>query len=189
MIVLTLLAAVAVSGVFGQSLRSNPMIKMTTTLGEITIELRADKAPETVRNFLEYVESGFYDGTIFHRVVPGFVVQGGGMLPGMKEKPHSPAIRNEADNGLPNVAGSLAMARTNDPHSATSQFFINLKNNDFLNHRDKSPAGWGYTVFAQVTAGMSVVEKIAAVPTGSVGPYHDVPQTDVVITGVERIEE
>lgn len=165
------------------------MIRMTTSLGVIELALDPEHAPITVKNFLEYANSGFYDGTIFHRVIPGFMIQGGGMEPGMKEKPNGDPIENEANNGLRNVAGSIAMARTNDPHSATSQFFINLVNNDFLDHRSKSPAGWGYAVFGKVTSGMSVVEKIGAVSTGNVGPYGDVPEDDVVIEKVEVIED
>ena len=160
------------------------MVEMHTSKGLITLELDAEKAPVTVANFIEYVKSGHFDGTIFHRVIPGFVIQGGGMESGMKEKPTQPPIENEADNGLKNVTGSICMARTNDPHSATSQFFINLKDNQFLDHSGKNPQGWGYAVFGQVTDGMDVVEAIAAVQTGNAGFHQDVPVEDIV---VERV--
>ena len=160
------------------------MVEMHTSKGLITLELDAEKAPVTVANFIEYVKSGHFDGTIFHRVIPGFVIQGGGMESGMKEKPTQPPIENEADNGLKNVTGSICMARTNDPHSATSQFFINLKDNQFLDHTEKSPQGWGYAVFGQVTGGMDVVEAIAAVQTGNAGFHQDVPVEDIVVEKV-----
>ena len=160
------------------------MVEMHTSKGLITLELDAEKAPVTVANFIEYVKSGHFDGTIFHRVIPGFVIQGGGMESGMKEKPTQPPIENEADNGLKNVTGSICMARTNDPHSATSQFFINLKDNQFLDHSGKNPQGWGYAVFGQVTDGMDVVEAIAAVQTGNAGFHQDVPVEDIVVETV-----
>ena len=160
------------------------MVEMHTSKGLITLELDAEKAPVTVANFIEYVNSGHFDSTIFHRVIPGFVIQGGGLESGMKEKPTQAPIENEADNGLKNVTGSICMARTNDPHSATSQFFINLKDNQFLDHTEKSPQGWGYAVFGQVTGGMDVVEAIAAVQTGNAGFHQDVPVEDIV---VERV--
>ncbi|MHC8865775.1 peptidylprolyl isomerase [Arenicellales bacterium IMCC57338] len=160
------------------------MVEMHTSKGLITLELDAEKAPVTVANFIEYVNSGHFDGTIFHRVIPGFVIQGGGMESGMKEKPTQAPIENEADNGLKNVTGSICMARTNDPHSATSQFFINLKDNQFLDHSEKSPQGWGYAVFGQVTGGMDVVEAIAAVQTGNAGFHQDVPVEDIVVEKV-----
>jgi len=160
------------------------MVEMHTSKGLITLELDAEKAPVTVANFIEYVKSGHFDGTIFHRVIPGFVIQGGGMESGMKEKPTQPPIENEADNGLKNVTGSICMARTNDPHSATSQFFINLKDNQFLDHSGKNPQGWGYAVFGQVTDGMDVVEAIAAVQTGNAGLHQDVPVEDIVVEKV-----
>ena len=160
------------------------MVEMHTSKGLITMELDAEKAPVTVANFIEYVKSGHFDGTIFHRVIPGFVIQGGGMESGMKEKPTQKPIENEADNGLKNVTGSICMARTNDPHSATSQFFINLKDNQFLDHTEKSPQGWGYAVFGQVTDGMDVVEAIAAVQTGNAGFHQDVPVEDIVVEKV-----
>jgi peptidyl-prolyl cis-trans isomerase B (cyclophilin B) len=160
------------------------MVEMHTSKGLITLELDAEKAPVTVANFIEYVKSGHFDGTIFHRVIPGFVIQGGGLESGMKEKPTQAPIENEADNGLKNVTGSICMARTNDPHSATSQFFINLKDNQFLDHSEKSPQGWGYAVFGQVTDGMDVVEAIAAVQTGNAGGHQDVPVEDIVVEKV-----
>ena len=160
------------------------MVEMHTSKGLITLELDAEKAPVTVANFIEYVNSGHFDGTIFHRVIPGFVIQGGGLESGMKEKPTQTPIENEADNGLKNVTGSICMARTNDPHSATSQFFINLKDNQFLDHTEKSPQGWGYAVFGQVTDGMDVVEAIAAVQTGNAGGHQDVPVEDIVVEKV-----
>ena len=160
------------------------MVEMHTSKGLITLVLDAEKAPVTVANFIEYVNSGHFDGTIFHRVIPGFVIQGGGLESGMKEKPTQAPIENEADNGLKNVTGSICMARTNDPHSATSQFFINLKDNQFLDHTEKSPQGWGYAVFGQVTGGMDVVEAIAAVQTGNAGFHQDVPVEDIVVEKV-----
>lgn len=161
------------------------MVKLHTTLGVITLELDAEKAPESVKNFLAYVESGHYDGTIFHRVIKDFMIQGGGMLPDMSQKPTQAAIRNEASNGLKNVRGSIAMARTSDPHSATAQFFINTVDNDFLNFRNESVQGWGYAVFGRVVEGMEVVDQIRAVKTGRSGYHSDVPQEAVVITKAE----
>ena len=167
---------------------ANPSVRMTTSAGVIEIELDARNAPVTTTNFLGYVNSGFYNGTIFHRVIPGFMVQGGGMTPGMKEKPAGAPIKNEADNGLKNLAGSIAMARTMDPHSASAQFFINTVDNTPLNHRDKSIQGWGYCVFGKVTKGMDVVKRIEAVQTGDAGMHQNVPLKDVVITKVEVIK-
>lgn len=163
-------------------------VKLETSMGDIEIELFADKAPKTVANFLDYVKSGHYDGTIFHRVIDGFMIQGGGMDADMNEKPTGAAIENEADNGLKNDAYALSMARTADPHSATAQFFINVKKNDFLNHTGKTPQGWGYTVFGQVAKGHGVVNKIKAVPTGRKGMHDDVPKTPIVINKAEIIE-
>ena len=157
------------------------MVEMTTSKGVIELELDAKNAPITVANFLEYVKSGHYDGTIFHRVIPGFVIQGGGLQSGMAEKATRTPIENEADNGLKNLTGAICMARTNEPHSATSQFFINLKDNSFLDHTEKSATGWGYAVFGRVTSGMDVVEAIAAVPTGNAGYHSDVPLEDIVL--------
>ncbi len=157
------------------------MVKLETDLGEIEIELFEDKAPKTVANFLEYVNSGHYDGTIFHRVIDGFMIQGGGMTPDMEQKPTNAPVENEADNGLKNDAYTLAMARTQDPHSATAQFFINVKKNDFLNHTAKTPQGYGYTVFGKVSKGHGVVNKIKGVATGRKGMHDDVPTTPIVI--------
>ena len=168
-------------GVAASDQGDNIMVEMTTSKGVITLELDAERAPVTVANFLEYVNSGHYDGTIFHRVIPGFVIQGGGMESGMREKTTQEPIENEADNGLKNLTGTICMARTNDPHSATSQFFINLKDNSFLDHTEKTPSGWGYAVFGRVTSGMEVVEAIAAVQTGNAGHHQDVPLEDVVL--------
>ena len=164
------------------------MVKLHTNMGVITISLFADKAPKTVENFLSYVREGFYDNTIFHRVIDGFMIQGGGMEPGLIDKDTKAPIENEANNGVANNKGTLAMARTNDPHSATCQFFINVANNDFLNFRDESMQGWGYCVFAEVTDGMDVVEKIKGVETGNRGYHQDVPLEDIVIEKAE-IEE
>ena len=161
------------------------MIKLNTNHGTIVLELDAAKAPNTVANFMQYAKDGFYDGTIFHRVINGFMIQGGGMEPGMKEKQTRASIQNEANNGLPNARGSIAMARTPDPHSASAQFFINLVDNDFLNFRAETPDGWGYCVFGKVTEGMDVVDKIKGVNTGNKGHHQDVPVEDVVIESVE----
>ncbi len=160
-------------------------VKLHTNLGTITLELDAEKAPETVRNFLAYAESGHYDNTVFHRVIDGFMIQGGGFEPGMKQKPTLEPIKNEADNGLKNLAGTVAMARTQAPHSATAQFFINVADNDFLNYRSPDTQGWGYCVFGKVTEGMDVVDKIRSVRTGSSGFHQDVPLEDVVIERTE----
>lgn len=161
------------------------MVKLHTNHGIITIELDAERAPETVRNFLAYVESGHYANTVFHRVISGFMVQGGGFEPGMKQKPTQPPVKNEADNGLKNNRYTLAMARTSDPHSASAQFFINVSDNDFLNHSAPTPQGWGYCVFGRVVEGQDVVDKITAVKTGTRGPHADVPAEDVVIERAE----
>ncbi len=163
------------------------MIKLTTNHGVITLELDAEKAPKTVENFIAYVEAGHYNGTIFHRVIKDFMIQGGGMEPGMKQKETRDPIENEAANGLKNVRGSIAMARTNDPHSATAQFFINTVDNDFLDFRAPSGSGWGYCVFGQVVEGLEVVDKIRAVPTGSKGFHQDVPKEDVIIEKAEVV--
>ena len=160
----------------------HPRVRLVTTLGDIVLELDRSKAPKTVENFLAYVNEGFYEGTIFHRVIDGFMIQGGGFTQDFMKKPtHSP-IQNEADNGLKNERGTIAMARTGDPHSATAQFFINVVNNDFLDFRSPTPRGWGYTVFGKVVEGMDVVDNIRHTPTGSGGPFRkDVPQTTIVI--------
>jgi peptidyl-prolyl cis-trans isomerase B (cyclophilin B) len=157
------------------------MVILETNYGDITVELDFDKAPKTAANFKQYVEDGFYDGTIFHRVINNFMVQGGGFESGMKQKDTRGQIENEADNGLTNDVGTLAMARTQDPHSASAQFFINIKDNDFLNHSSKDSQGWGYAVFAKVTAGMDVVDKIKGVSTTNAGGHQDVPAADVII--------
>lgn len=157
------------------------MVKLITNLGEITLELDADKAPVTVANFLQYVESGFYDGLIFHRVIDDFMIQGGGFDTDMKQKPTEDAIKIEADNGLSNDQYTIAMARTSIPDSATSQFFINVKDNAFLNHTAPTPSGWGYCVFGKVTAGMEVVDQIKAVSTSTKAGHQDVPDEPVII--------
>ncbi|HAS6347575.1 peptidylprolyl isomerase [Vibrio vulnificus] len=164
------------------------MITLHTNFGDIKIELNAEKAPETSANFLQYCRDGFYDNTVFHRVIDGFMIQGGGMESGLREKPTRAPIKNEANNGLSNKVGSIAMARTMDPHSASSQFFINVNNNTFLDFRSESRDGWGYCVFGEVVEGMDVVNKIKGVSTGSYGMHQDVPLEDVVITGA-TIEE
>jgi peptidyl-prolyl cis-trans isomerase B (cyclophilin B) len=161
---------------------SNPKVQLDiANFGSITVELDADKAPKTVANFLSYVNKGHYDGTVFHRVIPGFMVQGGGFAAGMKQKPTDEAIENEASNGLKNDHYTLAMARTSAPHSATAQFFINVADNDFLNHSAPTPSGWGYAVFGKVVEGTEVVDRIAASPTGRRGFHDDVPEQDVMI--------
>lgn len=164
------------------------MIKLNTSKGTIVLELNADKAPETVANFMQYVNDGFYNGTIFHRVIDGFMIQGGGMEPGMKEKSTGAPIKNEADNGLSNERGTIAMARTPDPHSATAQFFINVKDNNFLDFRAATPDGFGYCVFGKVVDGMDVVDAIKGVATGTAGYHQDVPVEDVIIESVEVVE-
>ncbi len=157
------------------------MIVLKTNFGEIQLELDHQKAPLTAANFEQYVKDGFYDGVIFHRVINGFMIQGGGFEPGMKQKPTRTPIQNEANNGLKNLNGTIAMARTMDPHSATAQFFINVKDNDFLNHTAPTAQGWGYAVFGKVVGGMDVVDRIKAVRTGSKAGHQDVPVEDVVI--------
>lgn len=160
------------------------MVTFHTNHGDIVIKTFADKAPVTVENFLSYCREGFYNNTIFHRVINGFMVQGGGFEPGMRQKDTKATIKNEANNGLKNTRGTLAMARTNDPHSATAQFFINVVDNDFLNFRGENAQGWGYCVFAEVAEGMDVVDKIKAVKTGRSGMHQDVPVEDVVVNSV-----
>lgn len=163
-------------------------VKMTTSLGDIIIAVNNEKAPITAENFLNYVKEGFYDGTIFHRVIPGFMAQGGGFDTDFNEKRTKDSIKNEADNGLKNDRATLAMARTNVPDSASSQFFINYKNNDFLNYSSPTPNGWGYAVFAEVVEGMEVVDAMTEIPTGSHGFHQDVPKTNIVIEKAEIIE-
>lgn len=161
---------------------SNPQVELhVTNFGVITLELDADKAPKSVANFLAYVAKGHYDNTIFHRVIPGFMVQGGGMEPGMAQKSCDAPIENEANNGLKNLNYTVAMARTGDPHSATAQFFINVSDNTFLNHTAPSMQGWGYAVFGKVVQGSEVVDKIKSVATGRKGFHDDVPKEDVII--------
>ncbi|WP_318479627.1 peptidylprolyl isomerase [Photobacterium leiognathi] len=164
------------------------MIIFTTNVGDITIELNKQKAPVSAKNFLKYCQDGFYEGTIFHRVIKGFMIQGGGYTANMKEKPTRAPIVNEANRGLKNVIGSIAMARTDAPHSATAEFFINVADNDFLNHTATTNAGWGYAVFGQVTAGMDVVNKIAKVKTTSIRDYEDVPKESIVIEKVTIVD-
>lgn len=160
------------------------MITLHTNMGDIKIELNFDKAPISAANFKQYCEEGFYKGTVFHRVIKGFMIQGGGMEPGLIEKESRDPIQNEANNGLPNVKGSLAMARTADPHSASSQFFINAADNSFLNFRAETPDGWGYAVFGQVVEGLDIVEEIEKVKTGNFGFHQDVPQDEIIIENV-----
>lgn len=164
------------------------MILLQTNFGDIKIELNHEKAPKTAANFENYVKEGFYDGMIFHRVIDGFMVQGGGFEPGMKQKKAGESIENEADNGLKNEVGTLAMARTNDPHSASAQFFINVSDNAFLDHTSKTGQGWGYAVFANVVEGIDVVNRIKAVRTTSVMGHQDVPEEDVIIEKAVIIE-
>jgi cyclophilin family peptidyl-prolyl cis-trans isomerase len=170
---------------------ANPRVAMDTSMGEVVIELYPEQAPLTVQNFLRYVNDGAYDGTIFHRVIKAFMNQGGGFTPDLQKRPTSyPPVRNEADNGLKNQYGTIAMARTNDPHSATNQFFINTADNDFLNFRSKSAQGWGYTVFGKVIEGMDVMDSVANVKTGPRGPFRsDVPVSDVVIKSIRQLED
>lgn len=167
---------------------SNPAVKLETSMGDIVVRLDAAKAPETVANFVAYVKAGHYDGTIFHRVIKDFMVQGGGMTPDMKEKPTNKPIKNEASNGLKNQKYTIAMARTSDPHSATSQFFINTKDNTFLDFKAPSGTDWGYAVFGKVIKGQNVVDKIGAVATGRRGMHDDVPREPVIIKKATIIE-
>ena len=168
---------------------ANPKVELKTSMGVVVLELYPDNAPKTVENFLQYVKDGHYDGTVFHRVIPGFMIQGGGFSTNMQEKKTRPAIRNEAGNGLRNAVGTVAMARTADPHSATAQFFINVSENDFLDFKSADDKGYGYTVFARVTAGMDVVAKIVQVPTATVGPHQNVPRQPVVIERARLLSE
>ncbi|MGD8569360.1 MAG: peptidylprolyl isomerase [Gammaproteobacteria bacterium] len=171
------------------SVFAEPYVKLQTNMGDIVLELNREKAPKTVANFLSYVNDGFYSGTIFHRVIDGFMIQGGGYTEDYQKKGTKAPVENEADNGLKNDRGTVAMARTSNPHSATAQFFINVVNNDFLNYRSKTPRGWGYTVFGKVVQGMDVVDKIRKIPTGAGGPFpKDVPQAPVVIESATVVE-
>lgn len=171
-----------------KAMSTNPRVKLHTNQGDMVITLDAAKAPKTVENFLTYVKEGFYNGTVFHRVIDGFMIQGGGFEPGMKQKQTHAPIENEANNGLKNDKYTLAMARTSDPHSATSQFFINVSNNDFLNFTAPTPNGWGYAVFGSVTEGTDVVDKIKGVKTGNKGFHQNVPNEDVIIEKAEVLE-
>ena len=166
---------------------TNPQVELKTNQGTIVIELATDKAPKTVENFLQYTKDGFYNGTIFHRVIDGFMIQGGGFEAGLKEKPTRAPVQNEAKNGLKNVTGSLAMARTRDPHSASAQFFINLKDNAFLDYPGQD--GWGYAVFGKVVQGMEIVQKIAKIGTGNACMHQNVPTTPIVIESAKLIEK
>lgn len=170
------------------SMSTSPRVQMSTNQGDLIISLNAEKAPKTVANFLQYVKDGFFDGTIFHRVIDGFMIQGGGFEPGLKQKPTKAQIENEANNGLKNNKYTLAMARTSDPHSATAQFFINVANNDFLNHTAPTAQGWGYAVFGEVVEGKDVIDKMKGVPTANSGFHQNVPTTDVVITKAVVLE-
>lgn len=185
--ILLTLGAVVTAGAEDAAVK-NPRVMLETSEGKIVLELYEKKAPETVTNFLNYVDAGFYDGTIFHRVIPDFMNQGGGFASDMKEKSTRPPIKNEADSGLKNDRGTIAMARTSDPHSATAQFFINTANNDFLNHKNKSEQGWGYAVFGKVVEGMDAVNAISAVKTTTRGPHQDVPVHPVVIKSAMKIK-
>ena len=187
--ILSLVLFTTVKGEKNMSTESseNPQVVIETSAGNITVELDAKNAPNTTANFLAYVDDGYFDDTIFHRVIPGFMIQGGGLTADMRDKPSNRApIENEANNGLKNDRGTITMARTNDPHSATSQFFINLKDNDFLNFRNESMQGWGYAVFGKVVDGMDVVDAIAAMPTGNKGGHQDVPLETVTIKTIRR---
>ncbi|MHC6225930.1 peptidylprolyl isomerase [Pseudomonas sp. X10] len=163
-------------------------VKLSTNHGDIVLQLDAEKAPKTVENFVQYVKDGHYNGTVFHRVINNFMIQGGGFEPGMKQKSTRAPIQNEADNGLKNKKYSIAMARTMEPHSASAQFFINVADNDFLNHSGKNVQGWGYAVFGEVTEGQDIVDKIKGVSTGSKSGHQDVPNDDVIIEKAEIIE-
>ncbi len=166
-----------------------PRVRLVTSAGDVVLELAPEKAPATVSNFLGYVRDGHYDGTIFHRVIEGFMIQGGGFDQDFRQKPTKDPIRNEADNGLGNARGTIAMARTGDPHSATAQFFINVVDNPFLDHKAPDARGWGYAVFGRVVEGMDVVDRIRTVPTGNRGPFQDVPRENVVIRSATIVGE
>jgi cyclophilin family peptidyl-prolyl cis-trans isomerase len=185
---LLLLATALASGAPASPTAAKPRVALDTSMGRIVIELEPGAAPKTVENFLAYVDTGHYDGTIFHRVIPGFMIQGGGFTADMSQKPTRAGIQNEADNGLKNTRGTVAMARTGDPHSASAQFFVNSVDNDFLNHTAKTPQGWGYTVFGRVVEGLEVVDKISGVATGNRGPFQNVPTAPVTITKASRVQ-
>jgi peptidyl-prolyl cis-trans isomerase B (cyclophilin B) len=183
----TLISIMAVWAIcFAAIAGDNPKVDLDTSKGKIVLELNSDKAPQTVKNFLAYVDAGYYDGTIFHRVIPDFMIQGGGFTANMKQKRSQVPIQNEADNGLRNQRGTIAMARTQDPHSASAQFFINTKDNDFLNHKGKSPQGWGYAVFGRVVEGIGVVDAISKVKTVTRGMHRNVPAEPIVIMQARR---
>jgi cyclophilin family peptidyl-prolyl cis-trans isomerase len=186
-VVISALVIFVTAGV-GMAAAGNPKVEMETSKGKIVIELFAGNAPVTVKNFLNYVDTKFYNGTIFHRVIPNFMIQGGGFTADMKRKSAGAPIKNEADNGLKNDRGTIAMARTGDPHSATAQFFINSVNNDFLNHKSKTQQGWGYVVFGKVISGMDVVDAISSVKTVSRGSYRDVPAETIEIQNTQVLE-
>ncbi len=188
MIAILVVLAVSLAAGAADQPAPNPRVVLDTTKGRIVLELYLQKTPETVINFLSYVDEKFYDGTIFHRVIPGFMIQGGGFTADMQQKPGKGPIKNEADKGLRNDRGTIAMARTGDPHSATAQFFINAVNNDFLNHRNKTQQGWGYAAFGRVIEGMDVVDAISAVKTTRQGMYRDVPVEPVVIRSATRLK-
>jgi peptidyl-prolyl cis-trans isomerase B (cyclophilin B) len=181
----------AIAGLWGNALAAQtaPQVQLETSFGAIVVQLDAAAAPKTVANFLGYVDSGFYDGTIFHRVIPGFMIQGGGFSADMTQKATKPPVRNEAGNKLKNLRGTIAMARTGDPHSATAQFFINMVDNTFLNYKSSTPEEWGYCVFGKVVKGMAVVDSIAKTPTTQQGMYSDVPVGPVVIKKATLIKE
>ena len=181
-----ILAIIAGTSMGQESAVSNPQVVMETSNGEIVLELYPDKAPLTVKNFLDYIDAGFYSGTVFHRVIPGFMLQGGGFSRDMQKKSTLMPVKNEAFNGLKNDRGTIAMARTQDPHSASSQFFINTVDNAFLNYKSQTAAGWGYAVFGKVIKGMEVVDAISKVQTGTQGRFRDVPKTSVEIIKVRR---
>ena len=187
---LAAMAAVFAISAFSPAMaaKGDPHVLLTTSAGNIELELNSQKAPISVDNFLKYVNSGFYNNTTFHRVIPGFMVQGGGFNEQMQQKQPNPPIKNEADNGLRNTRGTIAMARTADQDSATSQFFINVANNDFLNHKNETPSGYGYAVFGKVIQGQDVVDRIKSVSTGSYGPYQDVPKTPVIIKSIVPVQ-
>ncbi len=181
----TLLLTATILGWASGNVLAGTQVRLDTSLGPITLELADDQAPKTVANFLAYAREGFYNGTLFHRVIDGFMIQGGGFTTDFQQKPTHAPVKNEADNGLKNLRGTIAMARTNDPQSATAQFFINVHDNPALDYRSPNPQGWGYAVFGQVVGGMEVVDKIRQVPTGVGGPgFRDVPQTPVIIQSV-----
>ena len=186
-VILGALVALVTAGA-GMAVAANPKVEMETSKGKMVIELFPDKAPETVKNFLNYVETKYYDGTIFHRVIPKFMIQGGGFTADMKQKSAGAPIKNEADNGLKNDRGTIAMARTGDPHSATAQFFINSVNNDFLNHTSKTQQGWGYVVFGKVISGMDVIDAISAVKTVTRGRFRDVPAETIEIRSAKVLK-